>query len=116
MLSTGRLAAVGLVGGMVPSPSALLVLLGGIALGRAWFGVILVVAYGAGMAAALVGTGLLLVSARDRLERWSSRRSDPWGASQQARALRLIRRLPMVTAMIVVIVGAWIAIGSLGGL
>ncbi len=75
---------VGLVGGMVPSPSALLVLLGGIALGRAWFGAVLVVAYGAGMAAALVGTGLLLVAARDRLERWSSLRADHRGLPGQA--------------------------------
>jgi len=41
LLRHWRLAAVGLVGGMVPSPSALLVLLGGIAIGRAWFGVLL---------------------------------------------------------------------------
>jgi nickel/cobalt exporter len=62
----------GLAGGMVPSPSALLVLLGGIALDRTWFGVLLVVAYGAGMALALVGAGYLLHRVRfrvlDRLE------------------------------------------------
>jgi hypothetical protein len=62
------LLAVGFAGGLVPSPSALVVLLGGIALGRAWLGVGLVVAYGVGMALALVGTGLLLVRARDRID------------------------------------------------
>src|SRR5262245_31433051 len=36
----------GFAGGLVPSPSALVVLLGAIALGRTWFGVLLVVAYG----------------------------------------------------------------------
>ena len=37
------LIAIGLAGGLLPSPSALLVLLGAIALGHAWFGVALVV-------------------------------------------------------------------------
>jgi ABC-type nickel/cobalt efflux system permease component RcnA len=72
-LEAGRfrsLLAVGFAGGLVPSPSALVVLLGGIALGRTWFAVLLVLAYGIGMALALVGTGLLLVRARDLTERW----------------------------------------------
>ena len=47
------LVAMGFAGGMVPAPSALVVLLGAIALGRTWFGVVLVVAYGLGMAATL---------------------------------------------------------------
>ncbi len=115
-LSTARLAMVGLVGGMVPSPSALLVLLGGIALGRAWFGAVLVVAYGAGMAAALVGTGLLLVAARDRLERWSSQRADRRGLPGQAIVLVWTRRLPILTATIVIIAGLWIAARSIPGL
>ncbi|MBA2694662.1 MAG: hypothetical protein H0U62_02150, partial [Actinobacteria bacterium] len=58
------LIGVGFAGGMVPSPSALIVLLGGIALGRAWFGVLLVLGYGIGMALALIGTGLVLARSR----------------------------------------------------
>ena len=53
----------------MPSPSAVVVLLGAIALGRAWFGVALVVAYGLGMAVTLTGAGLLLVRARGAIER-----------------------------------------------
>jgi ABC-type nickel/cobalt efflux system permease component RcnA len=68
----------GVAGGLVPSPSAVLVLLGALALGRAWFGVLLVLAYGAGMALTLLGAGLVLNRLRDwlepRLGRWSSRR------------------------------------------
>jgi nickel/cobalt transporter (NicO) family protein len=108
-----RLAAVGLAGGLVPSPSALLVLLGGIALGRAWFGALLVLFYGIGMAAALVGTGLLLVLARDRFERWSVLRPEPRALPGQVLALRLTRALPMLTALAVIGIGAWIAIRSL---
>jgi ABC-type nickel/cobalt efflux system permease component RcnA len=59
----------GLVGGLVPSPSALLLLLAAVALGRAWLGVVLVVAFGVGMACTLAGVGIL---ARDLLLRVES--------------------------------------------
>jgi ABC-type nickel/cobalt efflux system permease component RcnA len=103
---------------MVPSPSALLVLLGGIALGRAWFGALLVLAYGIGMAAALVGTGLLLVLARDKVEAWSARRTvlrgsaSPWVAT----AGRLAGWLPRLTAVLVIVVGVSVAARSVATL
>ena len=59
----------GLAGGLIPSTSALLILLGSIAAGRAAFGLVLVVAFGLGMAAVMSGIGLLLVTARDRVDR-----------------------------------------------
>ena len=82
------LVALGLAGGLVPSPSAVVVLLGGIALGQAWFGVALVVAYGLGMAATLTGVGLLLAHLRTRMDgrlqlrpgRW---RPGPGGCSRR---------------------------------
>jgi ABC-type nickel/cobalt efflux system permease component RcnA len=79
----------GFAGGLVPSPSALVVLLGAAAVGRVWFGVVLVVAYGLGMAAALVAAGALLVRARPRLDVWSRRRGRLGAA---------VRALPLVTA------------------
>ncbi|MGP4023523.1 hypothetical protein [Actinomadura sp. 3N407] len=57
----GGVVLMGLAGGMVPSPSAVVVLVGGAAIGRAWFGVVLVLAYGLGLAAALVTVALLVV-------------------------------------------------------
>ncbi|WP_144122556.1 sulfite exporter TauE/SafE family protein [Catellatospora sichuanensis] len=60
------LAALGVAGGLVPSPTALVVLLGAAALGRLWFGIILIVVYGLGMAAMLTAAGLLLLRVRDR--------------------------------------------------
>ncbi|CAN5681364.1 hypothetical protein BH24ACT14_BH24ACT14_21100 [soil metagenome] len=104
------LVAIGFAGGLVPSPSALLVLLGGVALGRAWFGVLLVIAYGAGMAAALVATGLLLVSARDALNRLLARTTVSVGGRRLAAVLG--RGLPAVTASVVVVVGLGIALRS----
>ena len=59
----------GLAGGLIPSTSALLILLGSIAAGRPAFGLVLVVAFGFGMAAVMSGIGLLLVTARDRVDR-----------------------------------------------
>lgn len=103
--------AVGFVGGLVPSPSALVVLLGGIALGRAWFGVLLVLAYGIGMALALVGTGLLFVRGRDQIERRFANRGleGRW----TRRVLALSRRLPTITAGLVVVIGLGLALQAL---
>ncbi len=84
-----RVLGMGFAGGLVPSPSALVVLLGATALGRVWFGVLLVVAYGLGMAAALVAAGALLVRARPRLDRW---------ARGPGRIGVAVRALPVLTA------------------
>jgi ABC-type nickel/cobalt efflux system permease component RcnA len=68
------LFALGLAGGMVPSVSALILLLGSISLGRPAYGVALTLAFGLGMAGVLVGLGLVFVHARDVLERLPARR------------------------------------------
>jgi len=66
------LFVLGLAGGIIPSTSALLILLGAIASGRPAFGIVLVVAFGAGMALVMTGIGLLVVGARGRLDRLGS--------------------------------------------
>jgi nickel/cobalt exporter len=99
------LLGMGVAGGLVPSPSALVVLLGAIALGRTAFGLLLVFAYGLGMAATLTAAGLLLVRIRHRYgtrfsnaSRWSARLSDA---------------TPLMTAGLVVVVGLGLAARSL---
>jgi ABC-type nickel/cobalt efflux system permease component RcnA len=52
------LLALGVSGGLVPCPSALVVLLGAVALGRAGFGLALVVAFSVGLAATLTLLGI----------------------------------------------------------
>jgi nickel/cobalt exporter len=64
----------GLVGGLVPSPSALLLLLAAVALGRAWFGFVLVLTFGVGMAVSLAAVGLLARDVVLRLEGLAVRR------------------------------------------
>ena len=69
------LFVLGLAGGVIPSTNALIILLATIATGRAAYGLVLVVAFGLGMAVVLGGVGLGLVLARDRLDRLPSRSS-----------------------------------------
>jgi len=97
------LVAMGFAGGMVPAPSALVVLLGAIALGHTWFGVVLVVAYGMGMAATLTAAGILLVRARGALDRRAARRLRP------SRFGDLARVLPLATSSVIVVVGLYLA-------
>jgi len=68
-LSWRALFSLGLAGGLIPSTSALLILLGSMAAGRAAFGLVLVVAFGLGMAVVMGGVGLAMILARGRLDR-----------------------------------------------
>jgi ABC-type nickel/cobalt efflux system permease component RcnA len=99
-IRTRALVAMGLAGGMVPSPSALVVLLGAMALGRAWFGVVLVVAYGLGMAATLTGAGVLLLRARGALDRTRGRIPS---------LARVASALPLATSSVIVALGVALA-------
>ena len=65
-VSWKTLAVLGLSGGLVPSTSAIIVLLGAIQLNRLTFGGLLILAFGIGMAIALVSVGLGMVALRDR--------------------------------------------------
>jgi nickel/cobalt transporter (NicO) family protein len=96
------LIAIGLAGGLLPSPSALLVLLGAVALGHAWFGVALVIAFGLGMAVTLAVVGLVVMRLRERAE--ERLRSHP-----ASRFAPLLRIAPPLTAIAVVLLGAALA-------
>ena len=74
-LSWRGLGALALSGGLLPSPTALVVLLGAIALDRIAFGVVLVLSFSVGLAAALTLTGVLVLRARDFAERRLGARS-----------------------------------------
>ena len=94
----GRVVALGVAGGTVPSPSALVVLLAAAGLGRPVVGVLLVVAYGLGMAATLTAVGVLLArsSGSRRLQRLLH------GRPLLGRVAELA---PLLTAGVVVLVG-----------
>jgi nickel/cobalt transporter (NicO) family protein len=58
------LVAVGVSGGLLPCPSALVVLLAAISLHRIAFGLLLIVAFSAGLASSITGIGLVAVAAK----------------------------------------------------
>jgi len=64
-----NLLALGVSGGILPCPSALVVMLGAIALGRTAFGLVLILAFSTGLAAVLTTIGLALVYARGFFDR-----------------------------------------------
>ena len=68
-ISRRGLIALGLSGGLVPSASALILLLGSIAAGRVAYGLVLVLGFGLGMAVVLAGIGLVIVRAKSLVDR-----------------------------------------------
>jgi ABC-type nickel/cobalt efflux system permease component RcnA len=65
----------GAAGGLLPCPSALVVLLVAVAAHRIAFGLALVAAFSLGLAAVLVALGIVSVLARTQLERFTDRRA-----------------------------------------
>ena len=95
----------GLAGGLIPSTSALLILLGSIAAGRPAFGFILVVAFGLGMAGVMGGIGFALVAARDRVER-----------VELGHGLARVREtVPLLASVVVLSFGLYLTAQALGG-
>ncbi|WP_414552898.1 nickel/cobalt transporter [Anabaena sp. CCY 0017] len=86
------LLALGISGGLLPCPSALVVLLSAIAMGRIGFGLALVSAFSLGLAAVLTGIGLILVYAKDRFEHLSFQ-------------IPKIKMLPVASALCITIIG-----------
>ncbi len=103
------LIGMGVASGLVPSPTALVVLVAAISLGRTWFGVGLVLAYGLGMAGVLTAVGLLLVIVRDRIA--VSRLAEPGRVVLS----RIASALPVATAVIVIVIGLALAVRGLAG-
>jgi nickel/cobalt transporter (NicO) family protein len=94
------LMALGVSGGLVPCPAALVLLLGAISLDRLGFGMVLVLAFSAGLAVVLTGIGLLMIYARKLFEQFTF----------EARGPRL---LPVASASIITLAGVGIALGAL---
>jgi nickel/cobalt transporter (NicO) family protein len=95
-LSRRGLATVALAGGILPSPTALVVLVSTIGVQhRAAFGLALVLAFSVGLAAALVGVGLLAL----RIRTFTFRRVSG----------RFVQLVPLVSAGVVLCVGVFLS-------
>jgi ABC-type nickel/cobalt efflux system permease component RcnA len=94
------LVAVGISGGLLPCPTALVVLLAAISLHRVGYGLLLIVAFSVGLASVVTGIGLLAVGAKRTFGRMSLEG-------------RVIRALPAVSALVIVALGVAMAARSL---
>jgi ABC-type nickel/cobalt efflux system permease component RcnA len=92
-MSSRALLALGVTGGIVPCPGALVVLLSAIALQRVGFGLLLIVAFSVGLAGVLMTLGLLMVSARQVIARL------------QGEGRLMTRWLPLTSAAVIILFG-----------
>jgi ABC-type nickel/cobalt efflux system permease component RcnA len=92
-VSLKQLFVLGVTGGIVPCPAALVVLLSALSLGRVGFGLVLIVAFSLGLAAVLIATGILVVYARRLMARL------------QGEGLLITRWLPLTSAAVIIVVG-----------
>jgi len=92
-LSARSLVAVGVSGGLLPCPSALVVLLAAISLHRVAFGLVLIVAFSLGLALTITGIGLVAVYAKRVFGRMNMEGG-------------LVRLLPAVSALVILVAGA----------
>ena len=97
------LASVGISGGLLPCPSALVVLLAAISLHRVAFGMLLIVAFSFGLALSITGIGLVAVLAK---RAFGKLRMDS----------RAIRLLPAASALVIVLAGVLMTARAVPGL
>jgi ABC-type nickel/cobalt efflux system permease component RcnA len=100
-LSLSGLFALGITGGIVPCPAALVVLLGALAFHRVAFGLFLIVAFSAGLAAVLIGLGLAMVYAGRFMSRFGAQ-----GPLTQ-------RWLPLASSAVITVIGVTLTLQSL---
>jgi ABC-type nickel/cobalt efflux system permease component RcnA len=98
----GGILGVGVAAGLLPCPSALVVLLSAIALHRIGFGFALIVAFSVGLAATITGIGLVAVLARRAFSRVSL--EGP-----------VVRALPSLSAVVIVLAGLALTVRAIPG-
>jgi ABC-type nickel/cobalt efflux system permease component RcnA len=100
-ITVRSMLALGISGGILPCPSALVVMLGAIAVHRVAFGLVLVLAFSVGLAATLTGVGLLVVYARRLVDRVPS-------------SGRLVQAAPTFSAAVITLLGVALTVQALG--
>jgi len=102
-VTMGSLIALGASGGLVPCPSALVLLLSSIALGRVGLGMILLISFSAGLAVVLMTIGVLVLYAKHLLP-----------DSEKASRHPAFRLIPVFSAAVVMCIGLVMTGVSLG--
>jgi ABC-type nickel/cobalt efflux system permease component RcnA len=101
-LDSRGILGVGVAAGILPCPSALVVLLSAIALHRVGFGIVLILSFSLGLAATISGIGLVAVLARRAFSRVSFEG-------------RLVRVLPAISALVILCVGVVLTAKAIPG-
>jgi nickel/cobalt transporter (NicO) family protein len=101
-ISWRSLLALGISGGLVPCPSAMVLLLAAVALNKIAFGMLLVLAFSAGLALTLIAVGLAFLYARNRIR-------------QPAAGARWLQLLPVLSAGAITLLGGLLCYGALTG-
>ena len=101
-ITLGSLIALGASGGLVPCPSALILLLSAISIGRTGLGMILLLAFSLGLALVLTAAGLAVLYAKNLIP--ERKRSDN----------AFFRYMPVVSAAAIVVIGVVMTSVSLG--
>ena len=99
-ISWRSLLALGISGGLVPCPSAMVLLLAAVALNKTAYGMLLVVAFSVGLAITLTLVGLVFLYARNRFQ----------GRSVRSRWAYL---LPVMSACTITVLGIALCVGAL---
>jgi len=92
--------SLGVAGGLVPCPSAIVILLFAVAVDRIATGLLLILSFSMGLAAVLILIGVLTVTASSRLERFGP-------------GVGWIKRLPIFTAGIIMVLGVAVGLTAL---
>jgi ABC-type nickel/cobalt efflux system permease component RcnA len=100
-VSHQELLTLGISGGIVPCPAALVVLLSAVSMQRIGFGLLLIVAFSVGLAAVLITIGLLMVFARQFMSQF------------QVNSRLTTRWLPLTSSAFIVVVGIALAVQAL---
>ena len=100
-VSLAQLFTLGITGGIIPCPAALIVLLSAFALHRVGLGFFLIVAFSVGLASVLIGFGMLMVYARHLMSRL------------QVDGPLTRRWLPVVSSSFITVLGMTLTVQSL---
>lgn len=103
-LSLRELCVLGITGGIVPCPAALVVLLSAFSLHRIGFGLFLITAFSLGLAAVLVVVGISMVYTKRLM------------AARMQKGSAALRYLPMLSSAFMVLLGLGIAASAIGSL
>jgi ABC-type nickel/cobalt efflux system permease component RcnA len=100
-VSLQELLTLGISGGIVPCPAALVVLLSAVSMQRVGFGLLLIVAFSIGLAAVLIAIGLLIVYARQFMSRF------------QTNGQLVTRWLPLTSSAFIIVLGIALTLQAL---